>query len=156
MAMREADPERKILVIDSFEGCGKRTSEDFPTDENYEGAFSADGVENYLKQFEIQEVKPPNQIVKTWIDSDSIKAVKPRDISVLFLDLDFYVPTSACIKYLKPMIVKDGVLLIHDYNMKTCPGIKRCCDEESLELTFLAGYLSEWRKDVSINVKCFT
>ena len=129
MATRIVAPDRKLLVIDSFEGLSELQNEDNCKKVMKAGSFSNGGVDQYLKNFEDVNIPQPDQIEKMWIDGKTIKEISTRKIAFLWLDLDLYEPTIACLRHFEPMMVKGGIIMTHDYSFEQTPGIEKACKE---------------------------
>jgi len=125
----KGDEKRNIVVIDSFEGLAEPTKPDMAEDYMEQGECNIGGLEKYLKTFEGTDFSPPTEIYKMWIDANSLKSIKERKVSILFLDLDHYQPTKDCLEYFFSWIKEDGIVVVHDYDFVRCPGIKTCCDD---------------------------
>jgi hypothetical protein len=52
-----------------------------------------------------------------------------RPLCIMFLDLDHYIPTKACLDVFSKCVIDGGIIVVHDYDFVRCPGIKKCCDE---------------------------
>jgi O-methyltransferase len=55
----------------------------------------------------------------------------PDDISFCFvhLDADIYESTLSGLEYFYPRLEPGGIIISHDYNATTCPGVRRAFDE---------------------------
>jgi len=129
MATRIVAPDKELLVIDSFEGLSKLTNEDDCEKLMKAGSFSNGGVEKYLKGFEEMNLESPDQVEKIWINEKNIKEIEERKISFLWLDLDLYEPTLACLKHFEPMMVEGGIMMTHDFGFEQTPGVEKACLE---------------------------
>ena len=47
----------------------------------------------------------------------------------MWLDLDLYEPTLACLKHFAPMMVPDGIMMTHDFGFEQTPGVEKACLE---------------------------
>ena len=129
MAMIAAQPERYFVVIDSFHGLTEPVEEDLGGDERADaGMFNIDGKENYIQNFIERDTRLPNEMHEMWITNETIQTIKKQPIAMLWLDLDHFKPTRTCLQYFKENIVKDGIILVHDYALSITPGVKRACD----------------------------
>ena len=129
MSTRIVAPDRKLLVIDSFEGLSELKDEDDCEKIMKAGSFSNGGVDQYLKNFEDMKIHQPDEIEKMWINEKNIKEISKRKIAFLWLDLDLYEPTIACLKHFEPMMVEGGIIMTHDYGFEQTPGIEKACSE---------------------------
>jgi len=133
MSMINVQPDKYYIVIDSFNGLNKQTEKDFIQNEYNnsikEGMFSIKGKDNYIQNFKEQNIRLPDEIYEMWVSDITIKNVKVQPIAMLWLDLDLYESTLSCLSYFKDYIVKDGIILVHDYSLSETPGIKLSCNK---------------------------
>ena len=133
MSMINVQPDKYYIVIDSFNGLNKQTEKDFIQNEYNnsvkEGMFSIEGKDNYIQNFKEQNIRLPDEIYEMWVSDITIKNVKVQPIAMLWLDLDLYESTLSCLSYFKDYIVKDGIILVHDYSLSETPGIKLSCNK---------------------------
>jgi len=133
MSMINVQPDKYYIVIDSFNGLNKQTEKDFIQNEYNnsvkEGMFSIEGKDNYIQNFKEQNIRLPDEIYEMWVSDITIKNVKVQSIAMLWLDLDLYESTLSCLSYFKDYIVKDGIILVHDYSLSETPGIKLSCNK---------------------------
>jgi len=133
MSMINVQPDKYYIVIDSFNGLNKQTEKDFIQNEYNnsvkEGMFSIEGKDNYIQNFKEQNIRLPDEIYEMWVSDITIKNVKAQPIAMLWLDLDLYESTLSCLSYFKDYIVKDGIILVHDYSLSETPGIKLSCNK---------------------------
>lgn len=67
----------------------------------------------------------------------------PQDLEFCFvhLDVDIYESTLAALDYFYPRLKRGGVIISHDYNSISCPGVKKAFTEyfkdKNVEVTFL-------------------
>lgn len=143
MAMTLANPNRKVIVIDSFEGLADPEPQDI-VDQNTDATtmvaneFSAGGILKYLDGFFHLNITQP-QCFRMFITEDNIKRVDIDNISMMWLDLDHYLPTKVCLEYFHDKLNKDAIIGCHDYNFVRCPGVKRACDSYSNQWVHGAG-----------------
>jgi hypothetical protein len=136
MATRVVAPDRDLLVIDSFEGLSNPQEEDACEKTMRSGAFDNGGVSQYLAGFTREGLREPDQIEKMWITEDTIKDIPSINIAFLWLDLDLYEPTLACLRHFGPMMVTGGIMMTHDFGFEQTPGIEKACLE----------YGGDWKK----------
>lgn len=143
MAIRLANPNKRIIVIDSFEGLADPEPEDI-VEEKVNATtmvakeFSADGLENYLSNFNKLKISQPH-CFKMFITEETIRQIKIDNISMMWLDLDHYLPTKVCLEYFHDKLNKDAIIGCHDYGFVRCPGVKRACDSYSNQWVHGAG-----------------
>ncbi|MBB6001964.1 TylF/MycF/NovP-related O-methyltransferase [Arcicella rosea] len=132
--------DRKILLYDTFEGMSEPTENDVD--------FKGGGADSLLKQnienkqnsvwclADLQDVQ--NNMTLTQYPLKNIQFIKgkveetiPKSISekiaLLRLDTDWYESTAHELKYLYPILVQKGVLIIDDYGH--WEGCKKAVDE---------------------------
>lgn len=118
----------KLYIYDSFEGLPEKTESD-------ESALGMDfkkgelGVtKREVKQRFLKAGLPVPVIKKAWF-----KDLRPEDlperIAFAFLDGDFYESIKDSLKLVVPKMVKDGVLVVHDYSNPALPGVSKAVDE---------------------------
>jgi hypothetical protein len=131
-ALKEACPERNIIVIDSFKGLAAPKKQDLGEWPMVEGECAIKGgKDTYLKTFIDAKVIPPKEIYEIWISKKKLKDIPKRKIGMMFLDLDHYQPTKDCLEFFYPWMSENGIIIVHDYEYIRCPGIKKACEEFS-------------------------
>lgn len=128
-SMLSVNPNRNIVVIDSFEGLAPPAEQDMCESAMVAGECNIGGLEAYKKTFEGTGFEPPKEIYKMWISKEELAKIPRREVAILFMDLDHYQPTKDCLETFFSWVIPGGVVLVHDYNFVRCPGIKKCCDE---------------------------
>ena len=130
MAMISAQPNRYFIVVDSFKGLYTPNNKDYGEHGlAKEGMFNIKGKDNYIKNFKKQNIRLPDEIHEMWITEETIKTITTLPIALLWLDLDHYAPTKACLNHFGKNMVKNGIVLVHDYKLPVTPGVKKACDE---------------------------
>jgi hypothetical protein len=150
MALREAGPTRRFVVIDSFEGL----PEPGPGDDggvHQQGEFSAGGVLRYFMNFHDAGYPPPEEAYGCFITAESLREVRTRPTALLFLDLDLYQPTIDCIRYFWDSVVPGGRIFTHDYGWPHTPGIARAVAESGLAWSVGCATLAFTEKPVPID-----
>jgi O-methyltransferase len=112
-----------FYLFDTFEGM---PDTDARVDVHAKGDFSdtsLEGVQQYLAGFENLHFRPGR--------FPASAASLPDDLRFSFvnLDVDIYESTLEGLRYFFPRLVPGGVLISHDYNSITCPGVKKAFDE---------------------------
>lgn len=112
-----------LHLFDTFEGM---LAVDDNIDHHNEGDFSdtnLKSVQNYLEKY-------PECHFHKGLFPDTTREL-PEDIAFSFvhLDVDIYSSTLSGLKYFYPRLKKGGVLISHDYNAISCPGVKKAFDE---------------------------
>ncbi|MBR3253428.1 class I SAM-dependent methyltransferase [Candidatus Saccharibacteria bacterium] len=119
---------KKLWIYDSFEGLPEKSKEDesilgvnfkggelFVTKREVKGRFLRAGL-------------PVPVIKKGWF-SELTNEDLPDEIAFAFLDGDFYESIKDSLKLVAPKMVKDGIIIVHDYTNPALPGVKRAVDE---------------------------
>jgi len=120
--------KKRLWIYDSFEGLPEKNRED----ESVLGKDFVSGALEVTKR-EVKErflragLKVPI-IKKAWFN-DLTSEDMPEKIAFAFLDGDFYESIKDSLKLVVPKMVKDGVLVVHDYNNPALPGVSRAVDE---------------------------
>ncbi len=140
--------DRKILLYDTFEGMSEPTENDVD--------FKGGDADSLLKQniqnkensvwclADLQDVQQNMSLTKYPLENiqfikgkveDTIPKNISEKISLLRLDTDWYESTAHELKYLYPILVPKGVLIIDDYGH--WEGCKKAVDEYFSENTLL-------------------
>ena len=117
----EIKGEKHLHLFDTFEGMPRAGEDDIIQ----EGAFSdtaVDNVRQYLEDYN-------NVFFYKGLFPKTAAAIKNRKISFLHLDVDIYTSTSEALHFFYSRMSKGGLIISHDYNSKSCPGVKKACDE---------------------------
>jgi O-methyltransferase len=112
-----------LHLFDTFEGMPEV---DGTVDLHRAGDFSdtaLSSVEKYLEGY-------PGCIFHPGVFPATTTAL-PEDVEFCFvhLDVDIYESTLSGLEYFYPRLRKGGILISHDYNSATCPGVRRAFDE---------------------------
>jgi len=122
------DTTRKIYLYDTFAGMSKPTEKDVliadsspamktwrkMQKENY-NAWAFSPLEEVQRNMKMTEYPHDAIIYVKGKVEDTIPATMPSQIALLRLDTDWYESTYHELKYLFPLIVPGGVLIIDDY-----------------------------------------
>lgn len=127
------DPSVKsITVIDSFDGLNEANEEDLATDNPMVGGqcrCDMESVIEYLTAYDTRNVF----VYKMWITEESLKQVSKSRLSLLWLDLDRYMPTYSALKVFWNWLNDGGWILIHDYGFAHTPGVKTAVERFNTE-----------------------
>ena len=140
MVLNDMKADRKVFLFDTFEGMTRPGNEDYGYDgfnplkvfeekqkENFNDYCyaSLDYVKSKFKDLELNKYA-------TFIKGDVLKTLNhekniPDKIALLRLDTDWYESTKLELEKLYPKLVKNGILLIDDY--EDWQGCKKAVDE---------------------------
>ena len=114
---------RALHLFDTFEGM---PAVDSVVDLHNEGDFSdtsLESVQNYLKDY-------PNCYFHKGFFPETTRDL-PEDIEfcMVHLDVDIYESTLSGLTYFYPRLKKGGVIISHDFNAISCPGVRKAFDE---------------------------
>jgi O-methyltransferase len=123
-AARLAPQRTRLVAVDTFAG---HEAVDLP--EGQEGAHQPsafadvtyEDVARYLSPFEFVEVHEGRI-------QDAVGTV-PQRVHLAHLDVDIYAPTRFALELVADRMVPGGVVIVDDYDFKTCPGVRRAVDE---------------------------
>jgi O-methyltransferase len=133
--------DRQIYLYDTYEGMTKPTDEDksvipgkgsvldiwqkYQAKDHNEWCYGPlEGVQEAMRSTGYPEHKIT--FVKGMVE-DTIPGTKPSKIALLRLDTDFYTSTKHEMEHLFPLLEKDGVLILDDYNYWA--GARQAVDE---------------------------
>ncbi len=123
--------ERKLYLFDTFEGFDKR-------DIGYEKVCGESKITNgKFSDTSIEQVKsilayPEKVIFCKGYFPDTAANIDDK-FAFVSLDPDLYFPTLNGLRYFYPRLNKGGSILIHDYNSKQFPNVKKAVNEFSKE-----------------------
>lgn len=118
-------PDRKLYLFDTFEGF---QPEDIAKERGLSKAGKGD-FSDTSEDFIRENLAYPSQVV---ILKGRFPETIPKEeikYSLVSLDADLYEPTRQGLGYFYPRLSSGGVLLIHDYNSRQFPGVKKAVDE---------------------------
>lgn len=117
----EIKGERYLHLFDTFEGMPKAGEYDTIK----EGAFrdiTVDNVRQYLRDYK-------NIFFYKGLFPETAGSIKNRKVSFLHLDVDIYKSTFEALHFFYSRMSRGGLIISHDYNSKSCPGVKKAFDE---------------------------
>lgn len=103
-----------VYSFDTFEGIKGSSEFDLHKDGEYNGGTIFD----YIKGAKIVKGELPNSF-----------DVGDNKIAFAHIDLDVYYPTLKTLELIWNRMCIDGIIIIDDYGMATCPGVKKAVDE---------------------------
>lgn len=118
-------PERKLYLFDSFESFKKDEYEKEIEEGNCKEGFFNEFLDTSEKEVIQKMPHPENCIVRRGYFPESLKAEDLKEQFVFIsIDVDFEESTYLCLKYLYPLVVRDGYIFLHDYNNRFLGGVK--------------------------------
>lgn len=124
----ETNSKKKLYLYDSFDGLPKKADQD-------QSAAGLDFIEGELyaskSQLKLNFKKanlPVPKIKKAWFSDLKPKDI-PKEVCFAFLDGDFYSSIWDSLRLIKNSIVRNGVIIIDDYENPALPGTKTAVSE---------------------------
>lgn len=116
------DPRRPLFSCDSFEGLPKPGE----MDTHLKGDFSDVSYESVIKKLHFPQV----QVIKGFFPDTQLHGkMLSNEFSFVHIDVDLYASTLECLKVFYDRMVLGGIVVVDDYGLTTCPGIKQSVDE---------------------------
>ena len=115
--------KRELHLFDSFSGMREVSSIDRHGKGDF-GSSRIDDVKGYLGGFEGVHFH------EGWFPETAAPVLEMR-FSMVHLDVDLYQSTRDALELFSPRMMPGGVILSHDYNSISCPGVKKAFDEFS-------------------------
>lgn len=115
-------PKRVLHLYDTFEGFQQKDIEIEHTvgrKDAKAGQFSDTSEELVMEHMEY----PRQVVIHKGYFPETAKGLNEKFCFVR-IDVDLYAPTEAALKIFAPLMVKGGVILVHDYFGSQYPGIK--------------------------------
>ena len=112
---------RHIYLFDSFEGMHRSTEHDKHKAGDFDDT-SVEGVRAYLGNRDDISLHPG------WFP-ESAEGVEIGNVSFVHLDVDLYESTLDGLRYFYPKLTRGGMILSHDYNSLSCPGVAKAFGE---------------------------
>ena len=131
------DSNKKLFLIDSFQGLPKPTDKDLLKDDifslgdikKYEGRMSNPEAKVLHELNDIKFDKEKLIINKGFFNSKSMDEMNlPTSVSFAYLDFDFYQPTLDGLNYLNKVLNVGGMVIIDDYDFFST-GVKTSVEE---------------------------
>lgn len=124
--LQQRNVNKKVFLCDTFQGTPRMRNEE-KGDANRGGEYadtSLEYVKNKLKVFSGRCVFVPGLI------PDSLKIISlDEKYCFAHIHLNLYQSTMDALEYLRPRICKRGIILIEDYGVKGCVGVRTATDE---------------------------
>ena len=130
--LHEHGYDRRLYLYDSFEGLPERTREDASVagDGFKKGELDVTKKEVVLR---FKKAGLPVPKIKKAFFEDLEPADLPEKIAFAFLDGDLYGSIKTSLDLVLPRLVSGAVLLVHDYNNPSLPGVARAVDARHLQ-----------------------
>ena len=120
-------PNKKLYLFDTFEGFDERDVA-IEKEKGFSVATSAE-LNMTSVEFVMQKMTyPQNIIIKKGFFPQTAQDVEEK-FCFVNLDVDLYQPTLVGLKWLSNKMVKNGVILIHDYFSANYRGVKQAVHE---------------------------
>ncbi len=129
--------KKKLYLYDSFSGLPAPTKEDNLKDDifnlkdisKYEGKMSHPQEKVIDELSSIKFDKERYIINKGFFNEEFVSYTKfPKSVSFAYVDFDFFEPTKNVLKIIEKLLVKDGIIIVDDYDFFST-GIKKAVDE---------------------------
>lgn len=117
----EIKGNKNLYLFDTFEGMPQTGENDIIR----QGAFSdvtIEEVKKYLSNYK-------NVFLYKGLFPETAQAINGRNVSLLHLDVDIYKSTFDALHFFYPLMSRGAIIISHDYNSKSCPGVKKAFDE---------------------------
>ncbi len=120
---------RTLWLYDSFEGLPEKTSEDSSTagDQFSVGKLCATKRE-VIEKFKRKNLKLP-KIKKAFFENLDSGNDLPEKIAFAFLDGDFYHSIKTSLRLIENHLIKNSIIIVHDYDNPELPGATLAVDE---------------------------
>ena len=124
--------EKKLWIYDSFEGLPEKSE----ADESALG-MNFKGGELYVTKREVKERflragLPVPVIKKAWFN-ELLDGDLPKEITLAFLDGDFYESIRDSLKLVESKMAEGGIIVVHDYQNPALPGVAKAVEEWARE-----------------------
>lgn len=120
-------PNSKLHLYDTFEGFSENDVETERLVGRHDvktGQFSDTSVDIVMEDMEY----PDQVIIHKGYFPDTADGLD-EEFCFVRIDVDLYAPTKAALEIFEPLMVKGGVMLVHDYFGNQYPGIKKIVKE---------------------------
>ena len=121
--------EKRLFLYDSFAGLPEKTAADRSAagDQFRKGELTVTKRE-VIEKFKKRGLRVPRIKKAFFSDLDPV-ADLPEKISFAFLDGDLYQSIRDSLALVQDKMVKDSIIIVHDYNNPELPGVARAVDE---------------------------
>lgn len=156
-AIKKLSMNKKVLLIDSFEGIpsSDNTKYGYSDNESHsEGEFSI-SLEQVQQTFKKLELEDNVKFIKGWF-KDTIPVLPVKEIALLRFDGDLYSSTLEVLENLYDKVVSRGFIIIDDYCLSSCKeAVTKFILDRDLDIKLINPYLNNmaapcgiyWRKE---------
>jgi hypothetical protein len=123
---------KTVHIFDSFQGL----PEPQEIDMHNKGDFSEP---RKTVEFLFNKYNLNCKIHEGWVP-DTFQDCNIEKVAFAHIDMDLYQCTKDAIAFLKPIMVKGGIIIFDDYNWWNCPGVTKALQEEFDDITELNNY----------------
>lgn len=113
---------RKLYLFDTFAGTPKESTKDNMHREKQYSDTSLEGVKEFLFEYSNITRFYPGFI------PDSFSELKDERFAFLHIHLNLYESTENALRCMYPRMETGGIILIEDYGLKRCHGVKKAAD----------------------------
>ncbi len=120
-------PDRKLYLFDTFEGFDER---DIVFEERNQYSDAKAGHLNITSEALVlnKMLYPENCIIKKGYFPETAKGMDEK-FCYVNLDMDLYKPTLEGLRFFYPLMVKGGIITVHDYFSQGFEGVKEALKE---------------------------
>lgn len=127
--LEKNNSEKILWLYDSFEGLPAKTKEDqSAAGDQFKAGELLVTKREVIEKFKRFGLKLPKIKKGFFEDLDPVEDV-PEKICFAFLDGDLYTSIKTSLKLVENRMVKDAIIVVHDYNNPELPGSSRAVDE---------------------------
>ncbi|WP_417333256.1 TylF/MycF/NovP-related O-methyltransferase [Halarcobacter sp.] len=116
--------EKKLYLLDTFEGTPPHSENDNVKREGFYSDTSLSYVKDYLMHFNNLS------FIKGFIPK-TFEKIKNQNFCFCHIHLNLYQSTIDALNFIFEKMVSGGIILIEDYGLEACAGVRKACDEFS-------------------------
>lgn len=118
----------RLYLYDSFAGLPEKSLEDSsPAGDSFRAGSLLATKSDLIKRFKRENLPLP-RVKKAFFETLSSADV-PDNISFALLDGDLYSSIKTSLRLVAPKMIKNSVVIVHDYTNPVLPGVARAVDE---------------------------
>jgi hypothetical protein len=114
---------KRLFLFDTFSGTPAGSDRDNMKREGMYADVSLATVQDHLSEFESLLV------YKAGLIPDTFEGLESETFSFLHIHLNLYQSTHDALAYLFPRLRHGGIVVIEDYGLRLCAGVKSAADE---------------------------